>query len=69
MRRRCYTCRHYHADRTSNPPATGGECRRKAPRLAQDGAVYAANDCAPYGYWPIVSADYWCGEWQAQRNE
>jgi len=59
----CKDCLHYSQDATGSP---GGECRRKAPRLAPEGSVYSSHDNAPYGYWPIVQASQWCGEFRAR---
>lgn len=61
----CRDCVHFAQDPHDEK---GGECRRKAPRLAPDGSAYALHDGAPYGYWPIVQAVSWCGEFRASAR-
>jgi hypothetical protein len=59
----CRDCLNYAPGPAGSP---GGECRRKAPKLAPEGSAYALRDGAPYGYWPIVQATQWCGEFRAR---
>ncbi len=67
----CRDCRYFKAvtsGTTTVENATGGECRRQAPRIAPDGAVYASNDAAPYAYWPVVNIGHWCGAWKSRAR-
>jgi len=61
----CQNCAHYAAQGDQRLDNAGGECRRKAPRIAPDSAMYAARDVGPFGYWPVVTKNQWCGDFHA----
>lgn len=63
----CKSCRWFNAEtRKPGDAIKGGECRRRAPRLAGPG-IYAQQDGAPFAYWPVVSVGHWCGEFKTRR--
>lgn len=61
----CKSCRWFNA-MPAGVEIKGGECRRRAPRLAGPG-MYADRDAAPYAYWPVVNIGHWCGEFKARK--
>ena len=61
MNRNCAACRYFNGD------PTGGECRKRAPVIGT--GAFAQNDAAPYAYWPAVSSNHWCGDFQFKRTE
>lgn len=48
---RCDECKFFHP---SHGSVSRGECRRNPPVSSQDN---------PFGRWPIVGRDEWCGEY------
>ena len=65
MTRRCDQCELYHA---LSP--LYGECRANAPRpVFQPDAPDIPADLVQAAYWPHVSADMWCGEFEPRAAD
>jgi len=63
---RCGICEWFDPAAVSlyGPPPRHGECRRHGPIFCYE----AERNGSPYGYWPMVRAGDWCGEYTSLRE-
>lgn len=60
--RLCGTCRFKQATGNYINGIELVECRRRAP-LPSDGPLGTQYSRGRRAYWPLISAEEWCGEW------
>jgi hypothetical protein len=57
----CSVCRYWQGRTLGREgPPTAGYCRIKAPTIVMQGSMQVSA-------FPVVSADAWCGEWEAKQ--
>lgn len=60
----CETCRFWKKDEDNRPMAGHGFCHRFPPAISFQIRNNDPDDVYPWGYWPSVAQDNWCGEHQ-----
>lgn len=65
MMNTCSNCRWF--DERGEPALDGhGDCKRFPPKYRP---VFDPDETDPFGFWPIVFRDDWCGEFKPPRSE
>ena len=64
-KQRCEQCRYFDPVQGS-PNGMRGFCRRNAPKPMQIETGFSEQGCGFTGFWPLLYAKDWCGEWEGE---